>query len=123
MTVKLNGTVYNVGVASVSRSLRREEKYRVTTEDGKTHREVRATYLDFSLELGSFGKTEYDRLLSFLHSTTDDITVELPRSATETESYTGVFDDITDEVISEDADGVLWDNLALSFTGTVPVEG
>lgn len=122
MTVKLNGNIYTVGVASVTRSLRRKEKYRVTTEDGKTHREVQATYLDFSLSLGNFGAAEYDRLMALLRSTTDDITVELPSSSTGVESYVGVFDTITDEVISEDDNGALWDNLSLSFTGTEPVE-
>lgn len=122
MTVKLNGTIYTVGVASVARRLRRKEKYRVTTEDGKTHREVQATYLDFSLSLGNFGEAEYDRLMAFLRSTTDDITAELPSSSTGVESYTGVFDAVKDEIIAEDGDGVLWDNLTLSFTGTVPVE-
>ena len=122
MTVKLNGTLYTVGVASVTRSLRRKEKYRVTTEDGKTHREVQATYLDFALSLGNFGAAEYDRLMALLRSTTDDITVELPSSSTGVESYVGVFDTITDEVISEDDNGFLWDNLSLSFTGTEPVE-
>ena len=122
MTVKLNGNIYTVGVASVARSLRRKEKYRVTTEDGKTHREIQATYLDFSLSLGNFGEAEYDRLMAFLRSTTDDITAELPSSSTGVESYTGVFDAVKDEIIAEDGDGVLWDNLTLSFTGTVPVE-
>ena len=70
MNIKLNGTVYAVGVASVSRTLRRTEKYRVTTEDGRTHREVQATYMDFALNLGSFGAAEYDRLMSLLRSTT-----------------------------------------------------
>lgn len=60
--------------------------------------------------------------MAFLRSTTDDITVELPSGATEQESYTGVFDSIKDEIIAEDGDGILWDNLTLSFTGTEPVE-
>ena len=90
MNIKLNGTVYAVGVASVSRTLRRTEKYRVTTEDGRTHREGQATYMDFALNLGSFGAA--------------------------------VFDNVSDEIITEDEDGVLWDNLTLSFTGTEPLE-
>lgn len=122
MNIKLNGTVYVVGVASVTRTLRRTEKYRVTTEDGRTHREVQATYMDFALNLGSFGSAEYDRLMSLLRSTTDDIAVELPSSHTGTETYVGVFDNVSDEIITEDEDGVLWDNLTLSFTGTEPLE-
>ena len=122
MNIKLNGTVYAVGVASVSRTLLRTEKYRVTTEDGRTHREVQATYMDFALNLGSFGSAEYDRLMSLLRSTTDDIAVELPSSHTGTETYIGVFDSVSDEIITEDEDGVLWDNLTLSFTSTEPLE-
>lgn len=122
MNIKLNGTVYAVGVASVSRTLCRTEKYRVTTEDGRTHREVQATYMDFALNLGSFGSAEYDRLMSLLRSTTDDIAVELPSSHTGTETYVGAFDNVSDEIITEDEDGVLWDNLTLSFTGTEPLE-
>lgn len=122
MNIKLNGTVYVVGVASVTRTLRRTEKYRVTTEDGRTHREVQATYMDFALTLGNFGAAEYDRLMSLLRSTTDDIAVELPSSRTGTETYVGAFDSVSDEIITEDEDGVLWDNLTLSFTGTEPLE-
>ena len=122
MTIKLNGTVYAVGVASVSRTLRRTVNYRVTTEDGRTHREVQATYMDFALTLGNFGSAEYDRLMALLRSTTDDIAVELPSSHTGTETYIGAFDSVSDEIITEDEDGVLWDNLTLSFTGTEPLE-
>lgn len=122
MNIKLNGTVYAVGVAAVTRTLRRTEKYRVTTEDGRTHREVQATYMDFALTLGNFGSTEYDRLMSLLRSTTDDISVELPSSSNGTETYIGAFDSVSDEIITEDEDGVVWDNLTLSFTGTEPLE-
>lgn len=122
MIVKLNGAEYAVGVASVSRSIRRSEKYRVTTEDGIIHREVRASYLDFSLSLGNLGSADYDRMVAMLHRTVGDITVELPSSSTASETYTGVFDTISDEVITEDEAGVkLWDNLTLAFTGTVPL--
>ena len=54
--------------------------------------------------------------------TTDDIAVELPGSHTGTETYVGAFDSVSDEIITEDEDGVLWDNLTLSFTGTEPLE-
>lgn len=122
MTIKLNGTVYAVGVASVSlHHLRRTEKYRVTTEDGRTHREVQATYMDFALNLGA-SACGVRRLMSLLRSTTDDIAVELPSSHTGTETYVGAFDNVSDEIITEDEDGVLWDNLTLSFTGTEPLE-
>lgn len=122
MDIKINDVTYAVGTASVSRSIRRKEKYRVTTEDGVTHREVQASYLDFSLSLGNLGQAAYDSLMEMLRSTTDDVSVELPRSATVTEVYSGTFDSISDEIINDDGTEVIWDNLSLSFTGTVPVE-
>jgi hypothetical protein len=121
MSIKINGVEYAVGIASVARSIRRKEKYRVTTEDGVVHREVQATYLDFTLSIGNFGQAAYDSLMALLRSTTEDITVELPKSSTAVETYTGVFDSIIDEVMSDDGQEVTWDNLSLSFTGTVPL--
>ena len=122
MGLKLNGTEYAVGMASIARSFRRSEKYRVTTEDGVIRREVRATYLDFTLSIGNFGQAAYDSLMALLRSSTDDITVELPSSSTGVEIYTGAFDSIADEVTNDDGEEVTWDNLALTFTGTVPLE-
>lgn len=122
MSIKINGVEYAVGIASVARSIRRKEKYRVTTEDGVVHREVQATYLDFTLSIGNFGQAAYDSLMALLRSTTVDITVELPKNSTAVENYTGVFDSITDEVMSDDGQEVTWDNLSLFFTGTVPLE-
>lgn len=122
MGIKINGAVYDVGVAGLARGLRRDEKYRVTTEDGVMHREVRGVYRDFTLSLGNFGKAAYDALMAAL-TAVDMVTVELPDAAAVTGQYTGVFDSVTDEALTEEADGtVWWDNLALSFTGTVPLE-
>ena len=122
MTIKINGITYAVGVASVKRTIRRDEKYSVTTEDGVVHREVRATYLDFALSLGNLGQSAYDALLSMLVSTTDNVTVELPSSSTVTSVYTGVFDGISDSIVTDDGTEVICDSLTLKFTGTVPVE-
>lgn len=122
MIVKLNGESYAVGVASVERSIRRLEKYNVTTEDGRVHREVRATYMDFKLSLGNFGIAEYDRLMSFLRSATGDIAVELPSSAASSEIYVGAFDSVSDQIVAVDDTCVLWDNLTLTFVGTEPIE-
>lgn len=122
MALKINGTEYAVGTASVARSIRRNEKYRVTTEDGVVHREVQASYMDFTLSIGNFGQAAYDSLMALLRSAADDITVELPSSSTAVETYTGVFDSIADEVVNDDGNEVIWDNLALTFTGTVPLE-
>ncbi len=122
MSIKINGTVFDVGVAGVSRSFRRTEKYRVTTEDGIVHREVRATYLDATISLGNVGQTDYDALMELLRSAVNDVTVELPRGAYSTEDYVGTFEGIGDSVACDDGYEVIWDSLALSFVGTVPLE-
>lgn len=102
MGVIINGVLYSVGVASVMRSVRREEKYRVTTEDGVVHRELRATYIDFELSLVNFGSSEYDKLMYTL-LTSSDVSVCLPNTSTTTETYTGAFDGIRDEICTQDA--------------------
>ena len=118
MDVKINNTTYQVGVASLSRSVRKEEKYRVTTEDGNVHREIRATYLDFTLSVGNIGQDAYNALVDMLTALDDDATVTVGGA-----TYTGSFDGIQDEVVLEDEDGeLLWSNLAFSFSGTVPLE-
>lgn len=114
--LKINGVELAVGVASISRSLRRLEKYRVTTEDGRTHSEEQARYLDFALGLGNFDKPVYDALFAELLPG-GEVTVEL-----DGEGYTGLFDSISDEALFEDADGIWWDSLKLSFTATKPLE-
>ena len=120
--MKINNIEYKVGTAAIKRSLRTEEKYRVMTEDGRVHREVRANYVDFSLELGNLSRTDYDSLMTAIMSAQTDVTVTLPSSAAGTAAYTGVFDGVSDEVITDDGEQVTWDRLCLEFTGTVPVE-
>ena len=120
--MKVNSIEYNVGEASIKRSLRVEEKYRVMTEDGKIHREVRSNYVDFSLELGNLSKTDYDSLMTAIMTAQTDITITLPSTAAGTKTYVGVFDGVSDEVITDDGAEVTWDRLCLEFTGTVPME-
>lgn len=120
MDIKIDGTIYAVGIAAVSRRIRRTEKYRVTTEDGVVHREVKATYIDFTLSLGNVGQAAYDALIAALRASTEDMTVELPSASTGVEIYTGVFDGIGDSIANDDGTTVIWDSLSLAFTGTVP---
>lgn len=121
MELTVNGTGYEVGLAALSRSLRKAYKYQVTTEDGRVHSETRAMYADFTLSLGNVDPAEYDRLLAAL-AMGGEFTVELPETAGGRRAYTGVFDGVTDGVLLQNGDGTLWDNLELSFTGTAPLE-
>lgn len=42
--LKIGNSIFRVGLVSLSRSFRVDEKYRVTTEDGKIRREIRGIY-------------------------------------------------------------------------------
>lgn len=120
--VIINGMEYNVGTASVSRTYRKEYKYQVTTEDGRVHSEVRAVYADFVLSLGNVDAADYDRLMAVLLEAVGDVTVVLPVTRNSSETYTGTFDGVGDEIIAQDDESTTWDNLTLNFTGTVPLE-
>lgn len=120
--VIINGVAYNVGTAAVSRTIRKEYKYQVTTEDGRVHSEVRAVYADFALSLGNVDAADYDRLMAALLEAVEDVTVVLPATRNTAETYTGAFDGVTDEIITQDDETTTWDNLTLNFTGTVPLE-
>ena len=122
MNITIDGITYAVGASSVKRSLRREYKYSVMTEDGVIHTEPRATYMDFELSLGNIGDAAYDSLITALRAASGAVTVTLPSSGTETEVYTGLVQDISDGIAVDYGDGVMWDNLSVSFTGTVPVQ-
>lgn len=111
----LNGESYDVGWAGIKRSLRQVEKYRVTTEDGVTHREVQAVYVDFSLNIGNFGRAEYERLWQVLLSAAE-VQVEV-----DGQTFVGIFQNVSDEVMTEDGDGLWWDNLTVDFLGTQPL--
>lgn len=120
--LKINDIEYNVGMATISRSIRVDEKYRVKTEDGIIHREIRAKYMDFMLTVGNFGQADYNALIAALRAVNEDVTVELSKNATEVEVYTGTFDTIADEIATDDGTEVTWDKLSLTFTGTIPLE-
>lgn len=120
--VIINGVEYNVGTAAVSRTIRKDYKYQVTTEDGRVHSEVRAVYADFALSLGNVDAADYDRLMAALLVAAEDVTVVLPATRNGSETYTGSFGGIEDEIITQDDETTTWDNLTLNFTGTVPLE-
>lgn len=122
MELLINGVSHNVGVAAVTRSLRRVNKYKVTTEDGKVHKEVRATYVDFNLNLGNVDTEAYDKLMRTLLSAVADLEISIPSGRSSTETYIGEFGSISDGLLLENEDGAYYDNLSLSFSGTVPVE-
>ena len=122
MAIIINGEEFNVELSRLGRSYRKDYKYRVTTEDGVVHSELRAMYMDFDLGLGNVDANAYDRLMELLKRAVGDCSIVLPADSSGSATYHGEFDGIKDEVITQDGDMNFWDNLTLSFIGTVPLE-
>ncbi len=120
--ISINGQRFEAGLMQLGRTLRKEYKYRVTTEDGVEHAELRACYLDFSLTLGNVNAAEYERLMDWLSACQDEVTLILPTRHRGEESYTGQFEGVSDELITQDEADNYWDSLTLDFTGTRPLE-
>lgn len=64
--LKIGTQEFTVGLVKLNRKFRMEEKYRVTTEDGQLHREIRGVYTDYALEIGDVDQAQYDRLVETL---------------------------------------------------------
>ena len=110
---------------SLSRSFRVDEKYRVTTEDGKIRREIRGIYTDYAVEIGDVDQEQYDLLIETLTSTEESQTVTLPYGRVGTITFQAAFESISDGIsyIDEDDDGndeYFWDNLTVTFTAFEP---
>ncbi len=120
--IAINGEVYDVEVASLSRQIQFVEKYREMTEDGAYHREIQGVYHQYTLELGNIDPAEYDRLVAALSSYAEYQTVTLPSARNSTVTFRAMLENITDGVIAQDEDGYYWDNLSISFTAKEPEE-
>ena len=119
--VTINGIDFNVDFTNITRSLRKSYKYQVTTEDGVEHSELRAVYMDFSLGIGNLDAEDYDTLMALLRTTPGEVTITLPAGRQGETTYTGAFNGIQDELITQDGDTYYWDSLTLAFRGTVPI--
>lgn len=116
---------FTVGLVKLNRNFRIDEKYRVTTEDGQVHREIRGIYTDYALEIGDVDQTQYDALIEALASDEESQTVTLPYGRSGTVTFQAAFESISDGVtyIYEDEDGNdvnFWDGLTVTFTAFTP---
>lgn len=123
--LKIGNSIFRVGLVSLSRSFRVDEKYRVTTEDGKIRREIRGIYTDYAVEIGDVDQEQYDLLIETLTSTEESQTVTLPYGRSGTITFQAAFESISDGIsyIDEDDEGndeYFWDNLTVTFTAFEP---
>ena len=119
--LKIGDKIFQVGLVSLSRSFRIDEKYRVTTEDGQIRREIRGIYTDYSLTIGDVDQEQYDLLIETLTSDEESQVVTLPYGRSGTVTFRAAFENISDGIsyIDEDEDGndeYFWDNLTVTFT-------
>lgn len=123
--LKIGTKEFTVGLVKLNRKFRMDEKYRVTTEDGQLHREIRGVYTDYALEIGDVDQTQYDLLIETLTSDDESQTVTVPYGASGTVTFQAAFESISDGVsyIDEDEDGndmYFWDGLTVTFTAFTP---
>lgn len=126
--LQIGEQTFSVGLATLKRTFRIDEKYRVTTEDGQIRREIRGIYTDYSLEIGDVDQTQYDALIETLTSTEESQTVTVPYGRNGTVTFQAAFESISDGIsyIDEDAEGndiYFWDNLTVTFTAFTPKGG
>ena len=102
--LKIGNSIFRVGLVSLSRSFRVDEKYRVTTEDGKIRREIRGIYTDYAVEIGDVDQEQYDLLIETLTSTEESQTVTLPYGRVGTITFQAAFESISDGISYIDED-------------------
>ena len=123
--LKIGEQEFTVGVVSLSRNFRIDEKYRVTTEDGQIRREIRGIYTDYSVVIGDVDQAQYDLLIDALTSSEESQVVTLPYGRNGTVTFRAAFESISDGIsyIDEDSDGndeYFWDDLNITFTAFTP---
>ena len=116
MIIEINNKAFSVGVLNLKREFDIEEKYRITTENGKRHREVRGVYKCYTLTIGNIDEDVYDSLIELLTSTEEYQRVKLPYGKTGFTEYEAMFENISDELMYERNGQRYWTNLSIKFT-------
>jgi hypothetical protein len=121
MSVKIDGTTYNVPVKKLGRKADFLDKYAERTEDGALKRELIGVYFNYSLEFAfTTDMTEYNRLWEKLTEPEEFHTVTVPTGNTTT-TFTAYFSKISDQLVREDSNGVnYWQGLKVNFIAKVP---
>lgn len=121
MDLEISGKVFDVGIATLNRSFELAEKYRITMEDQKIRRELAGIYKNYELAIGNVDADEYDRLINQLTLNEETQTVKLPDGKNGFISFEAMFENISDELIT-DLNGVRhWDNLTVTFSAQEPM--
>ena len=119
----LDGISYDVGVAAVSREAKLEERYRITTADGKIHREVQGVYFTYQLTLGNIAKAAYDNLYAKLTEPVAYHSITVPYGAQDSLTFEALFQGVSDEIITDVGGEHYWDKLTVSFQARSPQGG
>ena len=126
--LQIGNQIFYVGLVSLKRAFRFDEKYRVTVESGQIRREIRGIYTDYVLEIGDIDQDQYDLLIETITAAEESQTVTLPYGRNGTLTFRAAFENISDGIsyIDEDAAGndiYFWDNLTITFTAFTPTKG
>ena len=124
MSVIIDGTTYNIGVVSLTRTADFLDKYAERTEDGILHRELIGVYFNYKLQLGApvtaAEISAYQSLWSKLTEAEEFHTVTVPDETTTPYTFTAYFASVGDELRKNTAGANYWKNLTVHFIAREP---
>lgn len=119
---EINGKKYNVPIESIKRTYSKEYKYQVTTEDGSKHSEVRAIYVNYTMNIGCLDDNSYYELINDISIPISSFSVKIPYNG----EYINIDCDIKlngDSILVDDGTNRLWDGMSISFISNTPLGG
>lgn len=121
--ITVNGTDYSsAGIHDIQRSVKRDYKYDVTTEDGVRHTETRALYPVYNVTFRSLDQETYDALREEIMGGGETVTVILPDGQDEVQ-FEAIAEIGSDAIQFIESNGtVRWDRMIVTFTGVEPLE-
>lgn len=118
---KIDGREFTIGIESLQRSIKKNLKYDVVTEDGVRHTEIKSMHQEYSLTLGSINQAEYDALYATVNTYAQSLSVTLPDGQSDT-TFDATVEMGGDALVLINSDGTRrWDGLTLTITSITPI--
>jgi hypothetical protein len=120
MSIIIDGTTYNIPVASIKRKADFLDKYAERTEDGVLHRELIGVYYNYQLQFGrTLNTSDYAALWNKLTEATEFHTVTVPDESGNY-TFTAYFSNVGDELVKNKGAASFWKSLTVNFIAQSP---
>lgn len=120
--IQIDGVGYQVGIISLKRSIKKEYKYNVISEDGTRHFEMQALYRVYTVALGNMDAAEYDALYKAVSESAGAVSLVMPDGQTDI-NMTATLENISDGLEFIGSDGSrLFSGLSFTATDVNPLE-